>query len=124
RLTSLGGPAAIGDNAVHQVETGCADAKGASSAAKADTAGSRDNDRRHSAMTNPRSAIELSRTAAIQLWIDGVGCWTVFPSEQLTIGGPVEPGSSQAAADLCVLANLRRIHATIERSGESYRLES
>src|SRR5690606_32044589 len=60
-LTSLGGPEEIGDNAVHQVATGWTDAKGA---AAAETAGSRDNDRRHSAMTNPRSAIELSRTAA------------------------------------------------------------
>jgi hypothetical protein len=75
-------------------------------------------------MTTPGPAIELSQTAAVLLWIDGVGCWMVFPGGQVTIGGPVEPGSSQAAADLCVLANLRRLHATIERSGESYRLSS
>jgi hypothetical protein len=75
-------------------------------------------------MTTPGPAIELSQTAAVLLWIDGVGCWMVFPGQQVTIGGPVEPGSSQAAADLCALANLRRLHATIERSGESYRLSS
>jgi hypothetical protein len=75
-------------------------------------------------MTAPAGPIELDSTVAVLLWIDGVGCWMVFPGQQVTIGGPVEPGSSQAASDLCVLANLRRVHATIDRSGESYRLSS
>ena len=76
-------------------------------------------------MTRPQSLpIRFDQASAILLWIDGVGSWIAFPGEQVTIGGPVQPGSSQPAADLCVLANLRRLHATIERTGETYRLLS
>lgn len=60
----------------------------------------------------------------VRLWIDGVGCWVVCPAPSVTLGGPVDPGSSQPPAGLCFLANLRRRHATIERVGESYRLET
>lgn len=68
-----------------------------------------------------RQPIELDATTALLLWIDGVGCWMVFPRAEVTIGGPVEPGASQGGADLCVLANLRRQQGTIERTGESWR---
>lgn len=75
-------------------------------------------------MTAPAHPIELDQTAAVLLWIDGVGSWIVYFGNQVTIGGPVEPGSSQPAADLCVLANLRRQHATLERTGETWKLTS
>jgi hypothetical protein len=60
----------------------------------------------------------------VRLWIDGVGCWLLCPGKRVTLGGPVEPGSSQPSADLCLLASLRRHHATFERLGEAYRLET
>lgn len=60
----------------------------------------------------------------VRLWIDGVGCWIVCPAARVTLGGPVEPGSSQQPADLCLMANLSRQHAAIERLGESYRLQA
>lgn len=66
-------------------------------------------------------ALDQPRTT-VRLWIDGVGCWLLCPATRLTLGGPVEPGSSQPPADLCLMANLSRRHATIERIGESYRL--
>ena len=79
----------------------------------------------HGAMDQrPAVPIMLDETTAVLLWIDGVGSWMMFPGERVTIGGPVEPGSSQATADLCVLANLRRQQGTIERSGEAYRFTS
>ena len=62
------------------------------------------------------------------LWIDGVGTFLVYLQETLRIGGPGEPGVSgglgSAWADLSLLANLSRLHASITRSGESYFLEA
>ncbi len=63
-------------------------------------------------------------TGRFLLWIDQVGCWIVYTQPRVTIGGPVEPGSSRPAADICLLANLSRMHAAIERVGDSYRLET
>ncbi len=65
-----------------------------------------------------------ARSRRFLLWIDGVGCWMVYSGGRVTIGGPVEPGSSSPAADICLLADLSRQHAAIERVGESYRLEA
>ena len=54
------------------------------------------------------------------LWIDGVGGYLLCLSERMTIGGPAD---SHSAADLTLLANLSRRHATLVRSGEGYVLE-
>jgi hypothetical protein len=54
------------------------------------------------------------------LWIDGVGCWLVCTKDRLTIGGPSATSSRDDGADLKLLADLSRVHAAIERSGESY----
>ncbi|REJ94216.1 MAG: hypothetical protein DWQ34_09055 [Planctomycetota bacterium] len=53
-------------------------------------------------------------------WIDGVGCWLVSLGESLSIGGPAPSGSTGEAADLRLLADLSRRHATLTRSGESF----
>ncbi|WP_339730059.1 FHA domain-containing protein [uncultured Gimesia sp.] len=62
------------------------------------------------------------------LWIDGVGTYLVYLQETMRIGGPGEPGTvgglGSAWADLSLLANLSRHHASIVRSGESYYLEA
>ncbi|MCA9014317.1 MAG: hypothetical protein KDA77_03200 [Planctomycetaceae bacterium] len=62
------------------------------------------------------------------LWIDGVGTYLVYLQDTLRIGGPGEPGTAgglgSAWADLSLLANLSRHHASIVRSGESYYLEA
>lgn len=52
------------------------------------------------------------------VWIDEVGAFLVFLKNEITIGGP----ASEAAADLPLLANLSRRHATFVRSGERYLL--
>lgn len=54
------------------------------------------------------------------LWIDRVGVYLVFSGRSVTIGGPAAEG----AADLSLLANLSRRHATFERSGERYVLHA
>lgn len=53
------------------------------------------------------------------LWIDGVGTWLVLWNNQIVVGGP---GSDDRRADVALLADLTRRHATIIREGESYRL--
>jgi hypothetical protein len=55
------------------------------------------------------------------LWIDGVGAYLVCLGEQISIGGP---GDGKQAADVALLANLSRRHATVARRGEGYWLEA
>ncbi len=54
------------------------------------------------------------------LWIDGVGAFEMFTAARVTIGGPTH---DKEPADLVLLANLSRRHATFVRSGEGYVLE-
>lgn len=54
------------------------------------------------------------------LWVDGVGAFLLCLGERITLGGPAE---TSRQADVALLANLSRQHATIRRSGEGYVLE-
>jgi hypothetical protein len=51
------------------------------------------------------------------LWIDGVGAWQLCVGSQFLIGGPTQEGTSP---DLCLMANLSRRHATLQRNGEDW----
>lgn len=51
------------------------------------------------------------------LWIDGVGAWQMCVGRRFLIGGPTLEGQ---AADICLMANLSRRHATLERNGEDW----
>lgn len=51
------------------------------------------------------------------LWIDGVGAWQVCMGSQFLIGGPT---MEKSAADICLMANLSRRHATLQRTGEDW----
>jgi hypothetical protein len=53
------------------------------------------------------------------LWIDGVGCWMLFVKDRISIGGPGASGNSAPSADLKLLADLSRSHASLGRFGES-----
>lgn len=56
------------------------------------------------------------------LWIDGVGTYLVILDDQMTIGGPRH---TEEVADLALLSNLSRKHATIIRSSSgNYYLEA
>lgn len=69
-----------------------------------------------------------TRGATTTLWIDGVGCYWLSAQERLTIGGPgtlvAKPTQPSEIADLAILSDLRRRHATLVRTGEGYLLEA
>jgi len=56
------------------------------------------------------------------IWIDQVGAFFLCLKSEVTIGGPVSQreGADGLSADVPLLANLSRRHATFVRSGESY----
>lgn len=60
------------------------------------------------------------------VWIDRVGAFLLCLKSEVTIGGPVAQGAPAEgrAADVALLANLSRRHATFVRSGESYVLKA
>lgn len=75
--------------------------------------------------TLPNSSKELE--ASRLLWIDGVGCFSLFQQDRVSIGGPprVTLNSDEPieSADIALLSDLNRLHATIVRSGEGYLLD-
>lgn len=79
---------------------------------------------RHPLVVN-RSATQRAMPA---IWIDGVGCFWLSQSDRVTIGGPgtpsAKPDDPREAADLAILSDLKRRHATIVRTGEGYLLEA
>ncbi len=79
---------------------------------------------RHPPVVN-RSATQRAMPA---IWIDGVGCFWLSQSDRVTIGGPGMPSAksddSRETADLAILSDLKRRHATIVRTGEGYLLEA
>lgn len=55
------------------------------------------------------------------LWIDRVGCWMLMLKPEVTIGGA---GGGGELADIPLLAQLSRKHATVTREGECYILKA
>ncbi len=53
------------------------------------------------------------------IWIDRVGVFLLCLKNEVTFGGPAAEGK---VADISLLANLSRRHATFVRSGERYLL--
>jgi hypothetical protein len=61
-------------------------------------------------------------------WIDGVGAWLILTGDTVSIGRVTSPGigllapkkKSTDEADISVMADLSRKHATLQRVGESY----
>ncbi len=81
----------------------------------------------------PQTANRASTHGAMFVaWIDGVGCFWISLKDQLTIGGPSSQSASLSAntatagesADIAILSDLKRQHATIVRLGEGYLLEA
>lgn len=56
-------------------------------------------------------------TDRYMLWIDGVGAWQLCVGSQFLIGGPTLEDKS---ADICLMANLSRRHASLLRNGEDW----
>jgi hypothetical protein len=68
--------------------------------------------------------LTINGTAACDrytLWIDGVGAYLLFLQDSVTFGGPAR---DDEPADVALLANLSRKHATIIRGGEGYLLQA
>lgn len=74
--------------------------------------------RDHSSTSDQRTPREA------RLWIDGVGCWMLWLTDRLTIGGPQQSDSSRSPADLQLFADLPRKAVALERVQENYRLTS
>jgi len=55
------------------------------------------------------------------LWIDGVGAWQVCAGDTFTIGAPTFEHHS---ADISLVANVSRLHATIRRQRSEWQLEA
>lgn len=55
------------------------------------------------------------------LWIDGVGAWQLCVGESFIVGAPSFDGPS---ADIALLANVSRHHATVARDGEVWKLSA
>ena len=56
-------------------------------------------------------------TDRYMLWIDGVGGWQLCVGTEFLIGGPTQEGPP---ADICLMANLSRRHASLLRIGEDW----
>jgi FHA domain len=56
-------------------------------------------------------------TDRYMLWIDGVGAWQLCVGTQFLIGGPTLEDKS---AEICLMANLSRRHASLLRNGEDW----
>ena len=66
---------------------------------------------------NRVEAVADSSIQRYMLWIDGVGAWQLCAGSQFLIGGPT---LEHASADICLMANLSRRHATLQRTGEDW----
>jgi hypothetical protein len=77
--------------------------------------------RSDSALNGPTPVERSASKNCYFLWVDGVGAFQLFTSGEVTLGGPTR---DKDPADLVLLANLSRRHATFIRSEEGYVLEA
>ncbi|MDG1893921.1 MAG: FHA domain-containing protein [Fuerstiella sp.] len=63
--------------------------------------------------------VATSSCKKYMLWIDGVGAWQLCVGQSFIIGAP---SFEKQSADIALLANISRMHASIERNGEEWRL--
>ena len=67
------------------------------------------------------SRYESAEQSRLMLWIDGVGAFLLCLGQRVSIGGPAVDSDP---AEIPLLANLSRRHATFVRNGEGYLLEA
>lgn len=62
-----------------------------------------------------------SQCVRYMLWIDGVGAWQLCIGSSFVIGGPT---LEHQTADVCLMANISRRHATLVRQNEDWFIQS
>jgi hypothetical protein len=67
--------------------------------------------------TNREPIVTAQSNERHLLWIDGVGAWQLCLGTEFLIGAPTQENPS---ADICLMANLSRKHATLLRKGEDW----
>jgi len=72
-------------------------------------------------LTTETDADEESEANRFNLWIDGVGAFLICLNQRVVLGGP--RGSAESA-DVALLANLSRRHATLVRGHGGYHIEA
>ncbi|MEO2014201.1 MAG: FHA domain-containing protein [Fuerstiella sp.] len=70
-------------------------------------------------MTQKGEVVATSPCKKYMLWIDGVGAWQLCVGESFIVGAP---SFEKQSADIALLANISRMHASIERNSEEWRL--
>ena len=63
------------------------------------------------------SPVPTGKNRCYKLWIDGVGAWQLCVGRSFSIGAPSE---EQPLADIALLANISRQHATLNYVAESW----
>ena len=72
--------------------------------------------------TNRESqTVSTSQCRKFMLWIDGVGAWQLCVGDSFIVGAP---SIEKQSADIALLANVSRQHATVHRTGEEWRLDA
>ena len=89
-----------------------------------DSLNRRNNQFRETFVSRPYTSRESHKVSTSQcrkfmLWIDGVGAWQLCAGESFIIGAPSFDSES---ADIALLANVSRHHATLQRTSEEWRL--
>ena len=67
------------------------------------------------------SSVSTTRSSRYMLWIDGVGAWQVCAGQEFVIGAPSQLHPS---ADIALLANISRKHATVSHHGTDWLLDA
>ncbi|MEQ9406703.1 MAG: FHA domain-containing protein [Fuerstiella sp.] len=68
-----------------------------------------------------KTDLTASQCHLYMLWIDGVGAWQVCVGRSFVLGAP---SFEQQSADIALLANVSRHHATLKYSGDDWQLEA
>ena len=71
----------------------------------------------HLRNNNRADAVADSLSDRYMLWIDGVGAFQLCSGDQFLIGAPT---LESTMPDICLMANLSRRHATLQRTGEDW----
>ncbi len=76
---------------------------------------------RTSTTVRKSNTVSTSRCNSYMLWIDGVGAWQLCAGDSFVVGAP---SLEDKSADIALLANVSRRHATLSRQDENWILDA